>query len=466
MKTVRNLLDASELLHKGILALARAERQGIRVDMDVAGKNFTMLTESIDALTIKFQATKFYKHWEHSAGKSGINFESNEQLAHFLYKVKKLTPAKETTKGKGSVDEEALKALGIPELEDLLQIRKFKKLRDTYLQNFISESVDGFIHPVFNLHTVSTYRSSSDSPNFQNIPIRDEEAKKIIRSCLHARVGYQLLEVDFSGIEVCIAACYHKDPAMMKYIVDPTTDMHGDMAQQIFFLDKMDKKIPALKHLRNAAKNGFVFPQFYGDYYKGNAVSLSDWGELPMKGKYQSSNGVALHTGVNLGAHLIENGIRTPEHFVEHLQKIERHFWEVRFPVYDAWKKKWFKKYQEKGYFDMLTGFRCYGIMNRKEVINWPVQGSAFHCLLWCFIRIDEIMQEERWKSKLIGQVHDSMVFDIYPPELQHVLKTVRHVTEVELLEHWEWINVPMTIEAELCQVDESWYHKKEIQLP
>lgn len=460
-----NLSDASDLLHKGTLAFARAERQGIRVDMDVANEQHQYLTEAINQLSSKFKSTKFYKHWEHAVGKSGINYESNDQLAYFLYKVKKLTPAKTTTTGKGAVDEEALKALGIPEMDDLIQMRKFKKLRDTYLHNFISESVDGFIHPVFNLHTVSTYRSSSDSPNFQNIPVRDEEAKRIVRSCLFPRKNHQLLEVDFSGIEVCIAACYHKDPAMVKYIVDPTTDMHGDMAMQIFFLDKMDKKVAALKHLRNAAKNGFVFPQFYGDYYKGNAVSLSDWGELPVKGRYQPTNGVALPWGVNLGAHLIENGIKTSDHFIDHLQKIERHFWEVRFPVYDSWKKKWYRKYQEKGYFDMYTGFRCYGIMNRKEVINWPVQGSAFHCLLWCFIRIDEIMQQEKWQSKLIGQIHDSMVFDIHPPELEHVLKTVRRVTEVELREHWKWINVPMTIEAELCQVDESWYHKKEIKL-
>jgi DNA polymerase-1 len=460
-----NLSTASELLHKGTLALARAERQGIRVDMDVANANYAQLTESIDSLTLQFKATKLYKHWEHVAGKGGINFESNEQLAHFLYKIKKLKPAKSTATGKGAVDEEALKALGIPELDTLLQIRKFRKLRDTYLMNFISESADGFIHPVFNLHTVSTYRSSSDSPNFQNIPTRDEEAKKIVRSCLFPRKGHRLLEIDFSGIEVCIAACYHKDPTMITYIKDPTTDMHGDMAKQIFIIDEFSKKIPAHKHLRGAAKNGFVFPQFYGDYYKNNAVSLSDWASLPVSGKYRPDMGIEMPDGSKLGEHLIQNNIKTADHFVEHLQEIEQHFWGVRFPVYDAWKKKWFKQYQQRGYVEFKTGFRCYGIMNRKEVINWPVQGSAFHCLLWCFIRIDEIMREEKWQTRLIGQIHDSMVFDVYPPELDHVLKTVKHITEVELLEHWKWIIVPMTIEAELCEVDESWYHKKEIKI-
>lgn len=459
-----NLSNASDLLLKGIQALARMERQGIRVDLDIAAESHKQLTTSIDSLTIKFKSSKFYGHWDKSSG-GKVNIDSNEQLGHFLYKTKKIKPTKLSTTGKGSVDEEALRGLNIPELTDLLQIRKFKKLRDTYLNNFISESVDGFIHPVFNLHTVSTYRSSSDSPNFQNIPVRDEEAKKLIRSCLFPRIGHRLLEVDFSGIEVGIAACYHKDPMMIKYIKDTTTDMHGDMAKQIFFLDRIDKKVPALKHLRNAAKNGFVFPQFYGDYYKNNADSLSDWGKLPTGGKYKPTDGMMLHTGDNLGGHLIKNGIKSIDHFIDHLEKIERHFWGVRFPVYNAWKKKWFKKYQSKGYFDMKTGFRCYGIMNRKEVTNYPVQGAAFHCLLWSLIRIDEIMREEQWQTKIIGQIHDSMVFDVYPPELDHVVKTVKRVTEVELLEVWDWIIIPLTIEAEICDIDESWYHKKDLKL-
>lgn len=460
-----NLLNAADLLLKGVQVLARIERAGIRVDMDVAEKNHNQLTTDIDLLTDKFKSTKFFSHWSHSSG-GKVNIDSNEQLAHFLYKTKKITPTKLTTHGKGSTDEEALRALDIPELLDVLQIRKLKKLRDTYLHNFISESVDGFIHPVFNLHTVSTYRSSSDSPNFQNIPIRDEEAKKVVRSCLFPRIGHQLLEIDFSGIEVCGAACYHKDPMMIKYIKDPTTDMHGDMAKQIFFLDKIDKKIQALKHLRNAAKNGFVFPQFYGDYYKNNAVSLSDWGQLPISGKFKPTHGILMPDNeTHLGEHLIQNKIKTADNFVEHLQKIEEHFWNVRFPVYNDWKKKWFKRYQSRGYVEMLTGFRCYGIMNRKEVINWPVQGASFHCLLWCLIKIDEIMREEGWKSRIIGQIHDSMVFDVHPSELTHVVETVRWVTEVALLEAWDWIIVPMTIEAEVCGVDESWYYKKDLKL-
>lgn len=456
-----NLLDAHNLIHDGILALAKAERQGIRVDIKQAIHNHGELTVLIDELTMKFRNTKFFKHWEHSVGGKEVNIHSNDQLARYLYSVKKLKVGKTTSSGKGSTDEETLQSFNIPEMADLLRIRKLKKIRDTYLNAFISESVDGFIHPVFNLHIATTYRSSSDSPNFQNVPVRDNEARRIIRSCLMPRVGHQLVEVDFSGIEVCIAACYHKDPTMINYIKDPKSDMHADMAKQIFLFKEFDKKVPELKTLRNGAKNGFVFPQFYGDYYGNNAPTLAKWAKMPLEGAYQNDHGLLLPSGIHLGEHMIKNGIKSSKQFVDHLRDIEDHFWNKRFAVYASWKRKWYKAYQEKGYFDMLTGFRCRSVMSKNDATNYPVQGSAFHCLLWSFIQMDRIIKKNNWKSRLIGQIHDSMLFDVHPPELVDLLKAVKKVCEQRLLKQWNWIIVPLTVEIETCEVDESWYNKK-----
>lgn len=460
-----DIQDAYNLTHNGILALARAERQGIRVDMKHAQDKHRELTRLIDELNSEFIRTKFYKYWEKSRGGRKVNIGSNQQLASYLYATKKIKPIKETESGQGSTDEEALEALGIPELNNLLRIRKLKKLRDTYLHSFISESVDGILHPVFNLHMARTYRSSSDSPNFQNIPIRDEEAKEIVRTCLYPRKGYQLLEIDFSGLEVCIAACYHKDPTMIKYIKDPKSDMHADMAKQIFLVDDFDKKKKAYKALRFAAKNGFVFPQFYGDYYANNVISLSGLTGLPLKGKYKSGDGLELPDGNHLGHHLISKGIKSVNDFTNHLKKIESHFWRKRFPVYANWKKKWWAQYQKIGSFDMYTGFHCSGVMGKNDAINYPVQGAAFHCLLWSFIQLDKLMIEERWKTRLVGQIHDSILFDVKPKELPHILESAKKVTEENLPKAWDWINVPLLIDAELCEVDQSWYYKKEIDL-
>lgn len=459
-----NSEKAYRLLHDGILALGRAEQQGMRIDLDYSEKKEKHLTRKIAYLEAKFKKTKFYRHWQHTV--SGTpNINSNYQLSVILYKVKKITPAKFTESGQGSTDEDALTQLNIPELNDLLQIRKLKKIRDTYLNAFIKEQINGFIHPFFNLHTVRTFRSSSDSPNFQNIPKRDKEAMKICRKAIYPRKGHQLMEIDYGALEVRIAACYHKDPTMLQYIKDPTTDMHGDMAKEIFLIDAFDKRIPEHKILRAAAKNGFVFPQFYGDYYKNCAVNIATgWGKLP-EGKWKKGQGILMPEGT-LSDHMISKGISSLDAFIDRMKKIEYHFWQERFPVYRDWKLSWFKKYQRKGYIDMYTGFRCSGLMSFNDAVNYPIQGSAFHCLLWSFIRLDEIMRTEKWKTRLLGQIHDAILLDVHPDELELVARIVQDVTCVELPARWDWINVPLEIEADVGAVDASWADLEPYKLP
>ena len=464
-----NSKQAYRLLHDGVLALTNAQEQGIRIDMEYCRKKEKELDREIKDLEGQVYSTKFYRHWQHTLGGKKPNISSNSQLGTFLYKVKKLKPSKQTTTGQGSTDEEALQQLNIPELNQLLKIRGLKKIRDTYLKGFVKEQVNGYIHPNFNLHLVKTYRGSSDGPNFQNIPKRDEIARALVRKALYPRPGHQLLEADYSGIEVCISASYHEDPTMVKYIKDPSTDMHRDMAQQIFLLDEFNKKIPGHKTLRSAAKNGFVFPQFYGDYYGNCSVSMAcSWGKLP-EGKWRKGQGMELGDGV-LGDHLISQGFKSLDHFTDHIQKIEKHFWGKRFKVYAKWKEQLWEFYQKNGYIDLATGFRCSGPMGYNDVTNYPIQGAAFHCLLWSFIQTDKYLQENKMQTKLIGQIHDAMVLDIYPPELTHVVEVLEDIMTVQLPKAWDWIKVPMTIEMDLADIDASWNdveffnHKKIIQ--
>ena len=462
IKKYKGRKQAYKLMHDGSLALAEAERQGFRLDIKRAKSEYERLTVLINEIERKVQDTKFYRHWDH-VSKGKPNLDSPQQLAYFLYKIKRLKPVKKTPSGQGSTDVESLEALNIPELNQMLRARKLKKIRDTYLLAFLREEVDGFIHPVYNLHTTATYRSSSDSPNWQNIPVRDEEAKEVIRKCLYPRLGHQLLEVDYSGVEVRVAACYHKDPTMIKYIKDHKSDMHRDMAQQIFFLKKFNKKDKAHGILRSGAKNGFVFPQFYGDYYGNNAASLSKWAELPIQGRWKKDQGIILPSGETLVTHLDNNGVGSMKSFISHLRVIENDFWNNRFPAYNQWRTDWWHKYQRTGYFDTLTGFRCSGLMDRNNAINYPVQGSAFHCLLWSFIQ--SALTMKKMKTKLIGQIHDSIICDVFPPEMKEVLGLIREITCSLLLKHYKWIIVPLDIEAEACEVDQSWYYKKQIKI-
>lgn len=451
-----NTKEAYQLMHEGVLALSRAEQQGIRCDVTYIEKTKEKLTRKINRLEQEFYETDFFKEWQ-SAAKSKVNINSDKQLGDFIYGVKKYKAPKSTASGKGSTDIESLSQLDIPELKYLLDISKLKKLRDTYLEGFYREQVDGYIHPFFNLHLVRTFRSSSDHPNFQNIPIRDEESL-LCRQALFARPGHLLLEVDFKGIEVGINACYNKDPNLVAYVNDQSLDMHRDMAQQIFFIKNFDKKINEHKILRNATKNAFVFPEFYGDYYRNCAVGLANkWGGLP-KGRWKEGQGIPFEDK-NLSDHLIANNITSLDKFEKHIQLIETDFWGKRFKVYKAWKEKWYSDYCKKGYVDLLTGFRCSGAMRKNDVTNYPSQGSAFHCLLWSFIQVDKLLAN--YNSKLVGQIHDSMIIDTDPKELHEIAAKIKDITTKQLPKHYKWINVAMNVDMEATEVDSSWATKK-----
>jgi len=455
-------IDAYNLFHKGILAFARAERAGIRVDLDYVTRKSEELTNKIASLEEDLRDTKFYKKWNKMTEKE-VNYNSSTQLSNFLYKELGIKIKKETASGKGATDKETLQKLNIPEIDIILEIRKLKKNRDTYLKPFIREQVNGYVHPFFNLNTVVTFRSSSSNPNFQNIPKRDVESMQLVRRAIYPRLGHQLLEADYNSIEVKIAACYHKDPTMLKYLHNPKSDMHGDMVKQIFMIDDFDKTLPSHKILRDAAKNGFVFPEFYGDYYKNCAVSMACvWGQLP-QGGWKEGQGIPMVEGT-LADHMISHGIKSLKHFENHLEKIEKDFWENRFPVYATWKDRWWTLYTKKGYVDSLTGFRCGGVMRKNDVTNYSIQGSAFHCLLWAFIEIDRIMQEEKWDSRIIGQIHDAIILDVHPDELEHVKQVIHRVTCEDLPKAWKWIIVPLEIEMDCSPVDKSWAEKKKIE--
>ncbi len=459
MENKATSIEAYQLFHKGILAFARAERQGIRIDTEYVGRKEKQLTKKIERNETKLYNTEFYKDWIKNIKKKP-NIYSGTQLGNYLYNVKDYKSYKITPSGKGATDVVSLSQLDIPELNIILENKKLKKIRDTYLKAFSRETVNGYIHPFFNLHTVITYRSSSNSPNFQNIPARDKYAMSTIRKAIYPRKGYQLMEADFSSLEVNIAACYHKDKNMIKYLTNPKSDMHGDVAKQIFMIDNFDKKIPGHAHLRKATKNSFIFPQFYGDYYGNNALSFVTWCKLPEK-KFNTSDGVKLTNTETICGHLINKGIKSFKDFENHLQDIEEDFWNNRFKDYGNWRKRILRFYKSHGYIDLYTGFRCSGVMTKNNVINYPVQGAAFHCLLFTFIEMDKYIIDNKLKSKIIGQIHDSIILDIHPSELQQIALQLKYIAEIQLQKTWDWIIVPLHIEIEICDVNNSWDKKK-----
>lgn len=459
MKVSPRLKEANKLILDGILALSQVQSNGIRIDTDYLKNELAGIKAKRAELLDAIENDKNLKWWKKTYGDK-FNLGSDEQLSDVLFEYMNLEPTKTTASGKPSVDAGALEELVEQTdsllLKTLMKLRKLEKAEGTYIGGILRETGDdGYLHPFFHLHTAVTFRSSSSGVNFQNIPTRDKEVKRMIRGAFLPRPGHQILEIDFKGAEVCVACCYHRDPAMYDYLCDPSKDMHRDMAKQLYILDDSEWN----KSIRQAAKNKFVFPEFYGSYYKQTAPDL--W-------KYVILNKCKIGKdadGVDVISHLKSKGIKDIEAYTNHVKKIEEHFWNVRFPVYTEWKESWTASYEEKGYFDTLTGFRISGALSRNDVINYPVQGSAFHCLLWCLIRMQSFLTKKRMRSKIVGQIHDSMVIDMHPEEKDDILHYAQLLVQKRLRDHWDWIYIPLTIEAEMTGVDEAWLHKKEIDL-
>ncbi len=460
----QNMLDGYGLLHAGTLALARAERNGMRIDVELCERHIGDLRSKIIEEQAKLSESQLGKDWTKKYG-SDTNYGSDTQLSSLIYDAYGMKAGKRTAKGQGSTDEEALRSLGIEELSHVIAIRKYSKIETTYLGSYVREQVNGFIHPSFSLHTTVTYRSSSSDPNLQNVPVRDETAMEYCRSVIFARKKHRIVEVDWKGAEVSAAACYHKDPEMIRYLKDPKSDMHADQAYVLFKLQAFDQIInskglksdPDLYRLRQAAKNGFVFPEFYGDYYVNCASNLANnWCKLP-RGSWSPGQGVPMPEVGHMSDHLIRQGITSLDAFTEHVKKVESDFWNKRFRVYNQWRKNWVADYQDKGWFNLLTGFRCQGVFDKNQCINYPVQGAAFHWLLWSLVQVDRISRQEKWDSRLVGEVHDSMLLDVAPEELEHVVATIRRVAKEELPKHFPWIIVPIDVEVKVGEIDGPW---------
>jgi DNA polymerase I-like protein with 3'-5' exonuclease and polymerase domains len=371
-----------------------------------------------------------------------------------------LTPKKTTAKGKPSVDEEALEETAQESqlVQDILRIRKLEKIRGTYLSGWERETgPDHILRPFYNLHIVRTYRSSCSSPDLQNVTIRDKVAQKITRRAIYPRAGHVLVEADYSGIEVRTSACYHRDPNMITYIMDPSTDMHRDTAMECFLLDLEEVSKPA----RQGAKNQFVFAEFYGSYWRNTGVGLWKWAE-----------NCTTAQNVSLITHLKKKGIRslgdpadrrpTRGTFLYHIREVEKRFWGERFRVYAQWKEEFWQQYLEQGEFYTLTGFRCTGPMAKNNVVNYPIQGSAFHCLLRSKYNTKNWIASRGYENDILpcGQIHDSGLFSVNPELLPEFAKAIHYIWGEQLRKEWPWIIVPLEVEVETTPVDGSWFLK------
>ncbi len=447
--------EAYDLLHQGTLTLSKIEATGMCVDEGYIDQAIRDTTSKIQRLQAALQSNEIYKVWQKSYGPK-MNLDAGSQLADVLYKRMGFECLTFTEHDLPSTDEAALVKIDHPFIKAYLEIKKLDKCVTT-LGGIKREVVDGLIHCIYNLNIPRTYRSGCSNFNFMNIPVRFPEVAKIIRGAFRARKGRRVVEIDYNGAEVKGAACYHKDPVMLEYINNKTKDMHRDMAMELYLLEQAE----VTKEIRHRAKNMFVFPEFYGDWYKHCAEQL--WEEAP---KLKTTSGIKLlkhlkSVGLSqLGVHKRGEG-PTKGTFEHHVQKVEQNFWGKRFPVYAQWKDDWYEAYLKKGEFLTLSGFVCRGYMKKNDVINYPVQGWAFHWLLWSLIQIvNKELDRKGMGTVIVGQIHDSIVADVVDSELDEFLIMCQKVMTVKTRRHWPTIITPLEIEAEAAPVDGSWADK------
>lgn len=463
---------AAQLMSRGAAVLSAASTAGIRIDVPYMKQAITDVGNRIRAMEMELREFDEFKLQRKIFGEK-INIDSDDQLRRVFYDEMKHEPKAwtrddeedEEDRGKPKMDEAALLDIGTAYTTKLIERKKLSKLKGTYLEGILSETVDGYIHPNQTLHKVVTYRGACEDPNFTNIPIRNPEQAKIIRPAFIPRDGHVLLEMDLKANEVRVGCSYHHDKTMIQYILDDY-DMHSDMARECYFIGGTGK---APKGPRDIAKSFFVFAEFYGSYYVDVARHM-----------WEEAADVSLPDGTLLHDHLRANGIKEmgdclkgkrqdprPGTFEAHIQKVEKAFWGERFPVYNEWRHQWWKDYLAKGYFHTLTGFTVTygtkGLLKRNECINSPVQGSAFHCLLWGIIQLDVWLRKNKMRSVIVGQIHDSVIIDAHANEWQEVAAKFKEIMVVSIRNYYRWLIVPLGLEASMSA--NNWYEKEEVHI-
>lgn len=447
---------------EGTETFAKVQSGGLPYDIQIAPSLHSKMTAKYEEARAKVLGSKEAAQWP--ASRPAFNPDSNQQLVELLYTILKIKSPAE----KPNAQEASLSKIDTEFTRTILEMRHWARMRDTFLAGYAREAAydadlgQYVIRPFFNLATGAddgvggprTFRSSADSPNFQNIPKRDKEMKALLRSCFRAPPGFKFVEWDYKSVEVIGSACYHKDPNMIKYLIDPTSDMHRDTACDMFF--RTPETLAKIE--RQNIKRGYVFSSFYGATAKHCAEIM--WADMPA----DTRKWVAEHTCTywdRATRREVTKKIRSPEIWLEHVKKVDKIFWGERFGVYNQWRQDEWDRYQKYGYVETYTGFRCYGPMGFTEATNRCIQGTSFHIMLRALSLDVKDFEAHNLESRIIGQIHDAIVGLVKDGE-DEIVDQIIYKNGVERVRaEWPWIVVPLTIEKDASESGGIWAEMK-----
>lgn len=454
---------------KGSLTLTEIEQNGLPADLDYFTKANEKITKKLTSLKKELLESEEAKQFQSEHNKQ-IDLGSPKDLRLLFFNTLKLKADKKTAKGFSSVDHEALTKIKHPFAIKLLKLRKLDKNKSTYLDQLIREiSDDNLIHPFFHLHTTRTGRSSSANPNSQNLPARHEESKKLVKTGFRVPDDCYFSGVDFGSHEVRIAACFTKDPVLINYVNNPHTDMHGDTSKELFLLDGTILNNPnytkTVKVLRFYTKNNFIFPVFYGSYWRTCARSL-----------WENIKELEFEPGYKVLDYLAEKGITCLSNtasykdqpkkgsYEYHIQQCESEFWR-KYIVFRKWQETSKEFYLKNGYVYTKFGTRRHGYLNQNKILNSGIQGTAFQCLLWSLNETQHWLKKNKCQTQILGQIHDSILLKTYKDEAIDVYGQLRYIMEEKIREYHKWLIVPLVAEMESSPLGGTWYDCKTIDL-
>jgi DNA polymerase-1 len=354
------------------------------------------------------------------AGVPDLNVSSPKQLGEVLFeKLRIATDVKKTkTKQYSTNEEELIKYKDKhPIVEKILDFRSVKKLLSTYVEVLptLINKKTGRIHASFNQAVASTGRLSSNNPNLQNIPIREERGREIRRAFVPVSSEYAILSADYSQIELRLMAHMSGDETMLEAF-QSGEDIHAATAAKIFKLPLSEVS----REQRSKAKTAN-----FGMIYGISAFGLSQ----------------RLDISRTEAKELIDGYFDTYKGVKDYMDFCA-------------------KQAREKGYVETIYGRKRYlpdinsgnamvrGLAER-NAINAPIQGSAADIIKAAMIAIHGELKKRSLKSRMIIQVHDELVFEVYKPELDEVKALVKSSMENVLK-----LKVPLIVEM---GVGENW---------
>lgn len=389
--------------------LANMEIQGIRV-------NKKILEEMGEEIKIKLELIT--KDIYNYAG-CEFNINSSKQLGEILFDKLKLPHAKKNKIGYVTDADTLKKLIDFPIVNKILEYRALAKLYSTYIEGIISTiREDNKIHTIYTQTLTRTGRLSSIEPNLQNIPMRSEYGR-LIRKAFLPEDDSVILSADYSQIELRVFAHLSGVKDLIEAFKN-NEDIHTKTAMDIF-------KVPSLgvtKNMRRQAK-----AVNFGILYGISSYGLSEDLGIPVKEAKE----------------FINKYFETYPGVKDYMNK----------EIADATKDGYVKTIMNRKRIIEELNSSNYNVrsMGERMALNTPIQGSASDILKKAMVEIYDVFEKNNMKSKMLLQVHDELIFNVYNDEIDRVKKIV-HDIMTNVFE----LSVPLEVDIE---TGNNWYEAK-----